>query len=168
MQKISQMIALSSALLVGSPAFASQLILDYIQFDKTTEASGDELYFNVTAYYDDRSTDHYQIPTAPTHWLSDHLSEVQNVVLWEHDWEGIKGAELVVALTERDAPPWNIDDLIGTVKLKISHQGDRLQTQWNLLAEQGVTREVEGNPLVREYLMTGDEGRYQIGLHFEE
>lgn len=117
---------------VYAPSALAQKIsvqLTAIEKVRPQERGGDELYFNITEFPSKSTPHYYQVPNFPSHWLSEHLNKVQNIVLWEKDIE-CEEHEVIFSLIEQDAAPWNIDDLLGSVKLKIACQGNQLITQW--------------------------------------
>lgn len=135
--------------------------LDDIVKVKSQEESGDELYFNITEYSSIDAARHYQVPPFPTHWLSAYLDKVKDVTLWERQLRAGEGIELIISLVERDVPPWNVDDLLGSVKLKLKWENNQLQKEWSI-PNQANTQKLEGN--VNQFLLTGDGGEYRIQL----
>ena len=92
---------------------------------------------------------------------------MKNVTLWTGDLAPNESLEIILSLTERDAPPWDIDDLIGSVKVKLHESKDGLKDEWALYAKRELTTEVDGSADVHEFKMIGDGGEYQIGLILE-
>ena len=160
---------LVSALLMSPLGFAKgqavKLSLSHIEKIKTTEESGDELYFSVTEYSSVERPRQITVPSFPTYWLSKHLSNVNDVVLWEKELADKESVMLVISLIERDAPPWNVDDLIGTVKLKISNDHGKLKRAWSI-PNAAETKRLDDNK--NEFQMTGDGGDYKLSLQVEQ
>ncbi|MAZ44639.1 MAG: hypothetical protein CMF48_05660 [Legionellales bacterium] len=169
-QSIRNLSVMSLLALFSLPVSAMpvKLVLDFIEVANTSETRGDELYFNVTSYGKDRDYDHYQVPSFPTHWFSDRLEEVKDVVLWEKDLEEGESVELIVSLTERDVPPWNIDDLIGSIKVKVMNDDDDLAYKWSLYADRGDTELLEQDDENNVYKMTGDDSEYTVSFTLYE
>lgn len=168
--------ALTSCI-VCQPAIASEerqdaaghvLTLSSIEFKKASEDYGDELFFNVTTYASNGVSTHYQVPTYPTHWHSARLDQVHDVPLWEGQVPEDGAIEIIVSLTERDAPPWNIDDLVGSVKLKLRQEGGEVVEDWSLYVERGLTTEECVERGVRSYTMTGNDSEYHLGFRFDQ
>lgn len=114
--------ALAGAINVG-------LSIDQIELFELSEKRGDELYFTVTEYTKEAS-DHWTVPRLPLYWRSKHLEEVKDVSLWQKQLEEGKSVQLILSLVERDVPPWDVDDLIGTVKLTMHNEKGKLQQSW--------------------------------------
>ena len=89
---------------------------------QTQEAGGDELYWSITVYPTKGENEFYQVPDKPLHWLSAKLDKVTNLKLWGSELAEGEGATVILALIEQDFPPWNNDDLIGEIQLKIRNE----------------------------------------------
>ena len=147
---------------VSADAIPVSIILKDITMHQSTEERGDELYFNITTYGADRNYDHFQVPSHPVHWFSDHLEGVQNVTLWEKDMPDKTSFEVIISLTERDMPPWNIDDLLGSVKVKLLNDDDNVESKWGLYVDRGTTVLLDEDQDLYQYKMSGDGGEYTV------
>lgn len=170
LSSLAKVSAFSIALMTFSAAHAAENMklvvkLDAIERIHAQEQQGDELYFSVTEYSTTGKADHYQVPDFPTHWLSEHLSKVHDVVLWQRPLEKDEAVELIISLVERDVPPWNVDDLFGSVKLKLKWEGTQLKKEWSI-PNQSNTTKVDDH--VNAFSLTGDEGEYHLVLKVEE
>ncbi len=156
-----------AALLVNLTAIAKpskfEVILGSIEQVKTTENMGDELYIGITEYYSDGNSEYRRIPEYPIRWTSKSLRALKNISLWSGELEDGETVELVFSLIEMDVAPWNIDDLIGTVKLKIKNENGKVRSDW-----------VNGNRIVplhsfkkidKEFFLDGDGGLYNLAMH---
>lgn len=138
-----------------------QITLSDIKQIKRSEAGGDEIYFSVTEYSSIERPRHYLVPSFPTHWLSQHIDEVKNVVLWEKPLQDKESVMVVISLLERDAPPWNVDDLIGTVKVKMQYEGGQVKKEWSLPnKEEARVLDQEANI----FALLGEGSEYHIDL----
>lgn len=108
------------------------VILESIKAEKTLEKRGDELYLAVTEYPSTGMPSHYQIPKFPLYWPSEHLSKVKSLKVWSRELKEGEAATLLLSLIDKDAPPWNTDDLVGEVELHIKNDKGRLITNWGL------------------------------------
>lgn len=133
--------------------------LDSIQRFERQEERGDELYFNITEYSNMTAPRFYQVPRFPTHWLSQYLEKVQNVTLWEKNLQDGESVQIIFSLVERDAPPWNVDDLIGSVKLNLRLERNELKREWRIPNKE-ITSPVEGKNT--SYYFEGDDGKYRV------
>lgn len=156
-----------SLLLVGMCFFAPQCFaaqnyavqLEWIKRIERQEERGDELYFNVTEYSNKSNPTFYQVPSFPTHWLSQYLENVKDVVLWQKPLQEGESVQLIFSLVERDAPPWNVDDLLGSVKLNVKLDSGHLQKEWKIPNKE-ITERVEGKTNTFDF--EGDEGHYRV------
>ncbi len=170
LSSLAKVSAFSIALMFLSAAQAAEnkkliVKLEAIERIQAQEQQGDELYFSITEYSTTGKASHYQVPDFPTHWLSDYLTKVHDVVLWQRPLEKDEAVELIISLVERDVPPWNIDDLFGSVKLKLKWEGAQLKKEWSI-PNQSNTSRIDDH--VNAFSMTGDEGEYHLILKVEE
>jgi hypothetical protein len=139
-RKVSRYLGLLILVITSFSCWAEpQLVtlkLNAIEKFKSTEKRGDELYFHITEYSSLSAPVHRLVPEYPINWLSDYLSDVKNTTLWERSLREGEAVELVLSLTERDVPPWNLDDLVGTIKVKFRHDGNALVQEWSSLVEE--------------------------------
>lgn len=164
--KCQQRISFLVCLLFSMVAFAQPepsrpltLQLTTIEKIHATENQGDELYFSVTEYSSlDRPT-HYEVPSFPTHWLSDHLENVKDVTLWSKRLKEGEGITLLVSLIERDAPPWNVDDLIGSIKVKLFQKDGKIEQKMSI-PNRSNTQPMDD--LHDGFVLSGDEGEYHL------
>ncbi|MGD9592321.1 MAG: hypothetical protein AB7V32_07365, partial [Candidatus Berkiella sp.] len=96
------------------------------------ESGGDELYFSVTEYPAKGSPKHYQVPSFPSHWLSKYLPNVKDIVLWKSSSSQCESADLLITLVEEDLAPWNIDDALGSVSLKVECINGKAVETWSV------------------------------------
>lgn len=121
-------------LMLSLPIFADDfeplIILNSIEVNKTSEEYGDELYIVVTKFGADGSNTQYTIPEYPITWPSEAIHQIKDV----HVWQGIVpvGAkdEIIIELVEHDVPPYNVDDSIGSIRIKLSNKDGKLNTTW--------------------------------------
>lgn len=142
-----------------------ELKLEGIEKIHAQESHGDELYFSITEYSSSEAARHYQVPDFPTHWLSDYLGSVKNIVLWKRDLNEGESVSLIISLVERDVPPWNVDDLLGSVKLKVKREKNRLLKEWSI-PNQSNTKKLMDH--MNAFVLTGDEGEYHLLLKLVE
>jgi len=137
--------------------------LESITLLEPQESNRDEIYFSITEYLQDQSSRHYQIPSFPTHWLSSHLQKITDIVLWQGEISECQPIDVVFSLVEKDFKPWNIDDLLGTLKLKIQCQGEAITTQWITSDKRVLKSQNEG-----VFLFHGDGAKYQASFSLEK
>lgn len=95
------------------------LNLEAIKAAKLTEKGGDEIYFDVLAFGKGFHPAHRQVPPYPHHWPDFVLDKVKNVTLWKGHVKKKAEVKLIVSLLEKDVPPWNTNDLLGTFEITL-------------------------------------------------
>ncbi len=131
------------------------------------ESHGDELYWSVTVYPSKGENEFFQVPQKPLHWLSEKIEKVTNLKLWGSELAEGEGATVILALIEHDAPPWNNDDLVGEVQLKILNEKGELKQEWSIPGRSqtvGVAVPAEKNQQGQKFELTGAGGHYTVQL----
>lgn len=141
------------------------LTLEKIEAVKTEEGkSGDQIYLNITEYSSMDKPNMHRIPEYPSHWLSKYIDKVKNVTVWNRAIKDTESVELVISLVESDAPPWDVDDLIGSVKLKIYIEKGKLEQEWSTPNKDIVKSDKEKG----HFVLTGDGAEYKISLKLKK
>lgn len=153
--------------LVGSSAFAKDLSikLDVLEKIHAQEKSGDELYFTVTEFPENKAPRHYRIPSYPTHWMSDYLKNVKNITLWQKSFATCEKTDVLISLVEADLPPWNVDDLLGSVEFKVTCDKGSMKTQWSIPNKENTTAILNQEGA---YSFTGDHSEYHTLFKVDE
>lgn len=141
----------------------AKLILKSFKTEQSQEKGGDELYISVTEYTKNHSPSYYQVPAFPAHWLSEHIGKVNNALLWKKDLTKCEDTDLMITLVEEDLIPWNVDDSLGSLKLKLTCKNDKLQGEWNIPNTNAVSKS-KGKDA---FQFTGDNGRYDVQFGLE-
>lgn len=129
---------------------------------KQQEKSGDELYISVTEFAKNQKPRFHQIPRFPAHWTSDNLDGIKDVVLWKKAMKTCTPTTVIFSLVEEDLPPWNTDDLVGSVQLQISCTQGKMKTEWKIPnANRAIP--VSGNKNAFE--MTGERAKYLMNMN---
>lgn len=139
------------------------LVLQQITGHVTTEKRGDEVYFDILEYGDNRTPRHYHVPKKPHYWPSAILSKIKDQSLWQGAVSDGNNVKLIVSLMEKDVPPWNNNDLIGVFKLEIKSENGELRFFYSLMEPKA---KVENSAAVfrKNINMTGNDGQYEIKL----
>lgn len=106
------------------------LKLKTLEVVQQQEEGGDELYISVTEFPSKGKPLHYQVPSFPTHWLSKYLTNVKDIILWKKSSEACEPADLLITLVEEDLVPWNMDDSLGSIELKVECQNGKAVQKW--------------------------------------
>lgn len=153
--------------LVGSSAYAKDLSikLDVLEKIHAQEQSGDELYFTVTEFPENKAPRHYRIPSYPTHWMSDYLKNVKNITLWQKSFATCEKTDVLISLVEADLPPWNVDDLLGSVEFKITCDQGTMKTQWSIPNKENTAQIMNQEGA---FSFTGDHSEYHTLFKVDE
>lgn len=171
LNKIIRIFLLSFSLLLSSTqaawavAIPVRINLNSIEATKTSEKSGDELYFDITQYSNQGHTKTLRVPAAPLHWLSKQLPDVKNALLWEGMVEENEEMKVIVSLVEQDNPPWDVDDLIGSALLILDNRQGVLRYRWELpVFEERVEQQMLKSDNPQSFIMKGDNSNYNVSL----
>lgn len=139
--------------------------LEAIEKIQSQELGGDELYFTITEFPLGKSPSYYQIPGYPTHWLSDHLEKIKDIVLWKKSVRACENIDVVFSLVEKDLPPWNLDDDLGTVELKVRCENGQVKANWSIPNPKTAATILEGGSA---FSFTGKNAEYHAVFKFED
>ena len=129
---------------------------------QTSERGGDELYMSVTVYPSQGQPSTKQIPQRPLHWLNSHLDKINNLNLWKGKLAVGQSVSLMFSLMEQDAPPWNTDDLIGTVRVHIKNDAGKIISNWSMPNRIDSPTEVQTqHGAAKLFELNGEGARYQ-------
>lgn len=139
--------------------------LQSIEAIRPQEYWGDELYISVTEFPEQGVPSRYQIPHYPGHWLSDYLKKVQGVTLWKKRWDQCKNVQIIFSLVEEDLEPWDLDDLLGSVELRLRCENGKVKAQWLIPDKENTVRleDQDGS-----FLFSGKKYEYRAKLLFNE
>lgn len=140
-----------------------------IKAEKTSEAAGDELYFDITQYPNLGRPRSDRIPLYPLHWVSNQLSQAKNVILWEGSLAEGESIKLILSLVEQDNPPWDMDDLLGSAELVLANYQGKLKKEWSIPSfVTAKTVEMKKKASPQRYIFKGDNSRYDVALVVEQ
>mgnify|MGYP007073223540 CR=1 FL=1 len=154
---------------VSAEAIEPQLYLLKLTANQTSEQQGDELYIDVTVYPSKGKATHFQVPQYPLSWPSRALNELTEVKLWGDALKEGESVTLIVSLVEQDSPPWDTDDLIGSLRVRLKNNAGDLESTWSVpnRTDAPVSINTKHGPAKRFHL-TGDNSRYEMILHLKE
>lgn len=144
------------------------LILKHIKIIKTGESGGDELYFDISTYRAGKPTHYARIPELPNHWISQIMDKVRGVNLWSETLAPGEVVTVILSLNEADTPPWNSDDVIGSIKVQLKNEKGNLQTRWSIpnRSDSLITTAGPAGDIHRFELMGGN-GNYEISIRLQ-
>ena len=73
---------------------------------------------------------YYTIPQSPVYWPDKSVNQISNFQLWQGKLPAKGATEVIISLIEQDTPPWNLDDLIGVIKIKMMNDAGQLRYEW--------------------------------------
>ena len=159
--------------LVSASVFAKSLYptvrLLKIEAVKAQEQGGDELYLHLTEYRSDGKSSISTFPARPTYWPSEHLDKVKNVKIWDSKLNKGESVEVIISLLEQDFHPWNTDDLVGTIKLRIKNNNDKLESNWSMPNRADAPDVVNTkHGLAQRFTLIGDNFKYVMYMLLAE
>lgn len=146
-----------------------QLVMHSIEHIQSAEQV-EELYMAVTTYQSDKKPRHYEVPEFPRYWVSSHLEPVKEVTLWQGNLQQEEKISLHLSLLERDAPPFNTDDFVGTVVVVASLSDEKLIVNWRLPnnpEKRGKIIKLNGKSAV-EFTLSEQRSSYKVVFSFDE
>lgn len=153
---------------VSAADFHPVLYMDTIAQVKSAESYGDELYFVVTEFNSDNKNKQYTIPNYPIHWPSDALPQIKNLKMWDGVITDGETIELVVELVEHDAPPFDVDDSIGALKVKLVNKNGALETTWLDAQTASHTQEKDKKVTFEIFDFKGEGGDYRARFYLSQ
>lgn len=146
-----------------------QLLLDSLSVQQVSERSVDELYLSIAVYPSQETPYHFRVPPFPSYWLSTHIHQIDDLVLWKYTLADNKSALLIISLLEHDTPPWDNDDLIGVAKLKIKNNKGTLEYQWltpgiEVTETHRLHKDSQPEGHSKLFTLQGDQSHYQMAL----
>lgn len=139
--------------------------LDVLEMIHAQEQGGDELYFSITEFPEKQAPRHYRVPSYPTHWMSDHLKNVKNIVLWQKSYPTCEKTDVLISLVEADLPPWNVDDLLGSVEFKVTCEQGKMKTEWKIPNKENTAAILDH---IGAFSFTGDHSEYHTIFKIDE
>lgn len=139
--------------------------LKNLEVIQTQEKGGDELFISVTEFPTQENARHYQIPAYPTHWLSKYLKNVKDVVIWQKSLNHCEPIDLLISLVEEDFAPWDLDDSLGSVELKVECVNGQSVEKW-IIPDTKNTVKINGND--NGFSFTGHKAEYRAIFKLED
>lgn len=142
-----------------------RLVLDHLNVIQAQEKDGDELYFDVSVYRANQAVHYLRVPAKPIHWPSQLMGNISQVTLWSEPLKAGETVTLIVSLIESDALPFNPDDLIGLVRVRLKNAKGVLQTHWGMPNRyNGPAKMAPHSSGTQKFDMQGDGARYNLYL----
>ncbi|CAM4454779.1 MAG: hypothetical protein LEGION0398_MBIBDBAK_00050 [Legionellaceae bacterium] len=168
MKYSNSILALLLTLMIN-PVYAKvmqpMLVLESIKSIKATEETGDEIYLNITSYLPNGKTHSINKPLSPSAWSTKNLSQLKDLSLWSHPLAEGEAADIILTLAEQDNPPFDPDDLLGVVQLKLMNTKQGLKILWSV-KEGLLKKDIKqlNDKTVQKMLLTGSNGAYELTI----
>lgn len=134
---------------------------------KTSEKRGDEIYVDILTYGHNVKPKHYLVPPPPHHWPTAIIDKIKDVKLWQGVVEKQQKVTLIVSLLDKDAPPWDRNDMIGAFKVDMERDGNGIvNLTYSNLGEDGL-KEQHQKQFSKKVKMNGDDGEYTMVVIME-
>jgi hypothetical protein len=127
------LILLGAATALHAKAIQPTVYASQIKMLRTNDKFGDELYFFITEYHPDGRSRQYTVPHYPAHWVSKSLPRMKNIKLWSQPLDEGQSVVVVFELMEQDAPPFDVNESIGSTEIRLANQKGQLTVEWNQL-----------------------------------
>lgn len=144
-----------------------KLVLSALLPFKVSERGGDELYMDFLVYPSKGKSTHFTVPRKPLHWPSFMIKNLKDVLLWEGEVPVGESVSLQASLLEKDAPPWNRDELIGSFILVLKNKSGKLM--YALREDKDDKKVFQAFPKpIPPIELTGNGAHYQMTLKLAE
>ncbi len=155
-------------LVIAIPVFASDLTVALtaakIRLVKQQEVISDELYFDIAEYTKNGLQQFYRVPEKPLHLSARHLNKIKDFKLWHNTLKEGESMQVVISFIEEDNSPWDLDDLIGIIKLRLQNKEGQLITDWNVVNTSNNGWSLNKDDKQRRFVLTGSGANYQLDL----
>jgi hypothetical protein len=143
------------------------LIMDKLTPYQLSEGGGDEVYLDFLIYPPKGRGQHFLMPHKPLHWPSFMLKKLNHVVLWQGKLLPGDKTKMLASLLEKDFPPWNRDDLIGSFSLILENKKGQLVYALNACKTTKPSFLPMTVPL-KPLMLAGNGMRYELKLSLEK
>ncbi len=133
--------------------------LDSITPQKKAEKGGNEIYVGMSEFNSNGKNRYYTIPQSPVYWPQKSVTQISNFQLWQGKLPVGGATEVIISLIEKDTPPWKLDDLISTVKIKMMNKDGKIRYEWYQDGKLVSTKNAKVTVLLK-----GSQGDYKATL----
>ena len=143
-----------------------ELKVNKLEILEHSERFGDEVYLHVLESHDEKLYEHH-LPKYPFYYREGHLKDFKPTILWKKSLNDSEKVTLFISLIEKDAAPWNIDDLIGQLTLTLKIVDEKLQATWDMVDKENLDKVISKDQKNISLELFNDIGRYQLDLALE-
>lgn len=142
------------------------LFIDKLDIIEHSEAYGDEVFVHILESSGEAVSDNY-FPDYPFYFRDGHLENFDRTKVWSKELNDNDQVVLFISLIEKDAPPWNIDDLVGELTLTLEKQNGQVSTRWEMADPEELDKFIIKNDKEVDLELFNDNGRYRLDLSLE-
>lgn len=159
------LIGLTTTVFAKNQDISVHLQLMRLKAVKMAEKNGDELYMTVAVYPSKGDASHFAVPKQPLFWPSRYLDKINNLKIWDGKLKNNEAVTLILSLMEQDTPPWNTDDLIGSVRVRLHNKKGKLEQTWGMPNRADVPVSVMTKyGQAKQFELLGEGSNYQMFL----
>lgn len=149
-----------SCLAFAADTLQPRILLKRVEVIQAQENYGDEVYMVITEFAPKGANRQYTVPDYPVHWPSKHIDQIKDANIWQAKLADGEQIEVILEAVEHDAPPFNVDDSLGSVVVKVKNNKGKLEADWkgrtNLVKHE--TKQVDGTKVERFTFTSDDQG----------
>lgn len=143
------------------------LRLSKVKLEKSQEKN-DEIYFLITSLHPQEKPTVQQIPTTPAAFNKTQLLAIKDIPLWQGKLEEKKAMTLLISTVEKDSPPWDLDDLLGVIKLEISNVDGKPYVSWSSKNSMKMQKPIALEKASQKvYKLHANQAKYTLELHLD-
>lgn len=147
---------------------AKPIKLDVINLEiiEHSEHFGDEVFLHILESHGDKVREHF-LPKYPFYFRQGHLDNFKRTTLWQKEVDS-EEIVLYISMIEKDAAPWNIDDLVGQMTLTLRQENDEIVSVWDVVDSENLDKVISYTDNAIDIELFNDNGRYRLNLVLEE
>lgn len=127
---------------------------------KLSESRGDELYLSITEYPIKLQPKMFRVPSFPLNWASKSLPEIKNINVWQGSLKDNESTLVIISLMEQDIEPFNVDDHIGSVQVKLVNKNGRLDALWGQPSFVDQPKVTQPDVKIPKFMLFGEDSQY--------
>ncbi|WP_133126722.1 hypothetical protein [Legionella nagasakiensis] len=156
---------LSAAFAANEQVLKPSLILNHLKVAAPHTQAGDELYFDITAFWADKPRKYYQVPKPPKYWASIESDKINSVSLWSEPVKPGQVVILLISLMDIDVLPMNPDDMLGIIRVRLKNVDGVLHATWSIPNRSVGPETIMGQTGdIQKFELSGASGKYEVYL----
>jgi len=103
-----------------------------VQADQPKTRKPNKIYLHIAEHNSTGTARVFTVPELPLHWPKKHIHSVDNMQVWGGAIKENHSTTLIIQVMERDAKPWNTDDLVGVITVNFKNYQGKLMSEWTI------------------------------------